>query len=349
LETKIERSKELLKDKNYVLALPVLKQALNELSEEATNIRVLLAEALIGARRYEEARLICNDLYKEDNTSTSVLFWRGKSLYLTGNLQPGLKHFQEILRMDPDNSMAASMAKTVKKLEQKKQDGNNAFESGRNQEAYDSYTEALAVDPANDQFNATLYCNRAAAALKLRKWDNAVCDCDAAIKLKPDYVKAFLRRGQGYLELERFDDAIRDYEKAQKLEPDNADISKQLKQAKLEQKKSKRKDYYKILGVEKQATAEQIKKAYKKAALIYHPDKNRESEEKAKTAEAKFKDITEAYGVLSDEKLKRRYDTGEDLEDDRDISSEVDVNQIFRMFFGGRGGGGGGGGGMSGF
>jgi len=233
------------------------------------------------------------------------------------------------------------MLKMVRKSEQKRLDGNNAFQSGRNQEAYDLYSEALAVDPSNDQYNAAIYCNRAAASLKLRKWDLVVIDCDAAIRLKPDYVKAYLRRGQAYVELERFDDAIRDYERAQKLEPDNTDIAKNIKQAKLEQKKAKRKDYYKILGVPKNATTEQIKKAYKKAALVFHPDKNTESEEKRKTAEAKFKDITEAYGVLSDEKLKRRYDTGEDLEDDHDLSSEVDVNQIFRMFFGGRGGPGG--------
>ena len=61
-------------------------------------------------------------------------------------------------------------------------------------------------------------------------------------------------------------------------------------------KKSKRKDYYKILGVEKDATDNDIKKAYRKLAIIHHPDKNPDDEEAAE----KFKEIGEAYETLSD-------------------------------------------------
>jgi molecular chaperone DnaJ len=63
-------------------------------------------------------------------------------------------------------------------------------------------------------------------------------------------------------------------------------------------------DYYQTLEVSKDATAEQIKKAYRKQALKYHPDRNPED----KTAEAKFKEISEAYDVLSDENKRRIYD-----------------------------------------
>lgn len=54
------------------------------------------------------------------------------------------------------------------------------------------------------------------------------------------------------------------------------------------------KDYYKILGIQKTATEKEIKKAFRKLALKYHPDKNKE-----KGAEDKFKDIAEAYEILS--------------------------------------------------
>jgi len=64
------------------------------------------------------------------------------------------------------------------------------------------------------------------------------------------------------------------------------------------------KDYYKILGVDKSATAEQIKKAYRKLAVKYHPDKNPNN----KTAEEKFKEITEAYEVLEDPEKRKKYD-----------------------------------------
>ena len=63
------------------------------------------------------------------------------------------------------------------------------------------------------------------------------------------------------------------------------------------------KDYYKILGLPKTATDDEIKKAYRKQALKYHPDKN-----KAAGAEDKFKEVAEAYEVLSDKKKRDIFD-----------------------------------------
>lgn len=63
------------------------------------------------------------------------------------------------------------------------------------------------------------------------------------------------------------------------------------------------KDYYKALGISRSATEDEIKKAYRKLALKFHPDKN-----KTKEAEEKFKEIAEAYEVLSDKKKKEVYD-----------------------------------------
>ena len=63
------------------------------------------------------------------------------------------------------------------------------------------------------------------------------------------------------------------------------------------------KDYYKILGISKSATEDEIKKAYRKLALKFHPDKN-----KAPGAEDKFKEVAEAYEVLSDKKKRDVFD-----------------------------------------
>jgi curved DNA-binding protein len=100
-------------------------------------------------------------------------------------------------------------------------------------------------------------------------------------------------------------------------------------------------DYYKLLGLDKKATNEDIKKAYRKLALKWHPDKNPND----KSAEERFKKISEAYAVLSDPKKREEYDTFGSADQFRqrytqeDIFRGFDLNDILRSFgFGDAGG-----------
>ncbi len=99
------------------------------------------------------------------------------------------------------------------------------------------------------------------------------------------------------------------------------------------------KDYYKILGLEKNASSAEIKKAYRKMAMKYHPDHAKDD----KAAEEKFKQISEAYAVLSDEEKRKQYDTFgsagfNQRYSQEDIFRNFDFGDIFREFgFGGRG------------
>ncbi len=88
------------------------------------------------------------------------------------------------------------------------------------------------------------------------------------------------------------------------------------------------------MGVAKDVTEDQLKKAYRKLALKWHPDRNQGSEEQKVKADKMFKDINEAYSVLSDPEKKRKYDSGFDMDMDTDMGSggfsqNIDPNQIF--------------------
>jgi len=102
-------------------------------------------------------------------------------------------------------------------------------------------------------------------------------------------------------------------------------------------------DYYKILGVSKNASESEIKKAYRKLALKYHPDQTKGD----KQAEAKFKSVSEAYAVLSDKEKRQQYDTYgsagfQQRYSQEDIFRGFDFADIFKEFgFGGRSGKGG--------
>ena len=119
------------------------------------------------------------------------------------------------------------------------------------------------------------------------------------------------------------------------------------------------KDYYKVLGVERSATQDEIKKAYRKLAVKYHPDKNAGD----KKAEEKFKEISEAYQVLGNADSRKKYDElgsnwkqyenagygGRQGYGYQDFGGRSDFggfggsgfSDFFEMFFGGQGGGGG--------
>lgn len=85
------------------------------------------------------------------------------------------------------------------------------------------------------------------------------------------------------------------------------------------------KDYYKILEIDKNATSEEIKKSYRKLALKYHPDKNKDNKE---FYEEKFKNISEAYQILGDPNNKFKYDN---LSQKVDLTPE-DLKDIFGLF-----------------
>ena len=103
-------------------------------------------------------------------------------------------------------------------------------------------------------------------------------------------------------------------------------------------------DYYQVLGVDKKATAEEIKKAYRKLAVKWHPDKNPNNKS---ASEEKFKKISEAYAVLSDPEKRQNYDNFGSADQFRqqysqeDIFRGFDLDEILRSFgFGGSRGGG---------
>lgn len=157
---------------------------------------------------------------------------------------------------------------------------------------------------------------------------DAITDCCDALKTNPAYLKVILLRAKCHTDMENYEESVKDYEAALKIER-TIEIKNALKEAKIALKRSKRKDYYKILGIDKRASDDEIKKAYRKRALVHHPDRHANaSEDEKREQEKKFKEIGEAYAVLSDPQKKDRFDNGQDLDD-----VEFDPSQMYRQFF----------------
>jgi len=291
-----------------------------------------------------------------DQNQPEPLYYRGLCLYLSGNHPQAIAHCQSALRNDPDFTLARTLLKKVKLLDSLKDAGNDAFKRQAWQDAIDKYSEGLDVDAENESYRSTLLNNRATAYLKLKKYDDALADCDACLEINSSYFKALRTRARVHLANEDWEAAVRDFKAAYELAPagsnDEAGLKREVQEAEGALKRSKLKDHYKTLGVDKDATETEIKKAYRKMSLIHHPDKGGSDE--------KFKEIGESYAILSDPQRRRKFDMGIDENDPSGgmggdpYGGGVDINDLFGggggFSFGGGGGGpfGGGGGGFGG-
>ncbi|XP_011502030.1 PREDICTED: dnaJ homolog subfamily C member 7 [Ceratosolen solmsi marchali] len=302
-----------------------------EVSPFCARFKITKAECLVYLERYSEAEITTNDVLNIDKQNVDAIYVRAICLYYQDNIDHAFKHFQQILRYAPDHAKALNKYKKAKLLKQKKLEGNNAFKSEQYQEAYRLYTEALLIDPQNNITNAKLHFNKATVAAKLKKLTESIDECNEALKLDSNYLKAILRRAACYMELENYKEAVYDYEIACKIDK-NRDNKRLLLEAKMALKKSKKKDYYKILGIDKNASTDDIRKAYRKRAMEYHPDRHANATEgEKKRQEKKFQEVGEAYGVLSDPKKRIRYDNG-NLDEAECGFQDVDMRTKFETF-----------------
>lgn len=296
----------------------------------------------VHKKNYTKASELLREVLQVDSSDEVAHMLRAEVLYYTGALDSAVKMFVNLLELDPDNTKMRALLKRAREITRQKDLGDTKFKAGQHAEAVEAYTAALNVDAALDSLNSKIYCNRAACYSALKQWEDALTDCNQAILMDEKYTRAYIRRAKCHAALSNHQDAVYDWNKAKELDPDNSEILSGLRAAQKELKKAERKDWYKILEISPDATDSDIKRAYRTQALKWHPDKHNETPESYAAAEARFKDITEANTVLSDPKARRRFDSGEDLEEEHGHHHHHGFTpDMFASFFGGGFGGGG--------
>jgi DnaJ family protein C protein 7 len=244
---------------------------------------------------FGKAHDVAISLLRENNQDPDALLLRARAYYGQGDNDQALKYLKMTLGLDPDSKQAIKLLRLVQKMVRTKEEGNAAFKAKNYQRAVELYTQVLEFDPNNKDANAKVLQNRAQARLALKDYDNAIEDCTEALRLAPGYTKAQKIRAKAYGSAGNWDEAVKDYKNVAEANPGEKGIQEDIRHAEFELKKSKRKDYYKILGVGKDASDQEIKKAYRKMAIQHHPDKNPDARN-----DDKFKEIGEAYETLID-------------------------------------------------
>eukprot|EP00826_Nyctotherus_ovalis_P006197 TRINITY_DN11443_c0_g1_i12.p1 TRINITY_DN11443_c0_g1~~TRINITY_DN11443_c0_g1_i12.p1 ORF type:complete len:385 (+),score=159.08 TRINITY_DN11443_c0_g1_i12:682-1836(+) len=328
-------SREYLNEKNPERAEQLLRGMI-QYSPRARRLRFEFAKMQIEKGDFAEANSQLTEMQKFCS-GADTLYIKAYLMYMQGKTDVAIPLLQKLIQSDPDYSDAQNLMRLAKQGNAMKEEANKLYKKGDYDGAIRKYTECLSFDEKNRGFKAVIYTNKATALMKQDKYDEALKDLTSAIELNPNYPQAFFKRGEVNQKLKNYDNAVHDYQRARDLDPQKYNIHDKIRRARADAKKAEHKDFYEILGVPKDASEADIKKAYRKLALKWHPDHAHTPEAKEK-ADKMFKDIAEAYSVLGDKEKRKRYDLrGSDEDVDMEgggFPEGVNPFDIFKSFFG---------------
>ncbi|KAI6709374.1 hypothetical protein PZA11_005050 [Diplocarpon coronariae] len=280
------------------------------------------------------------------------------TIYALADLEHGLDQLRKCLHSDPDSKECKKLYRRGKTLDKQVTQINKHFEKkqyasalklllpagddvGLVQEIKDEVQEFRKVGTIPEHAPNNLYHGMlemvCEAYHELKNTKKSATWCDEVMSINENSLYGLLNKARRSMEAENYDAAISALKQAKEHHPGAQQVNRLLQNAQIELKRSKTKDYYKVLGVPRDSDELQIKSAYRKMIKVHHPDKAHKNGVSKEDAEKKMASINEAYEVLSNPELRQRYDQGDDPND-----HEQQGQHSFRGNpFGGHGGGGG--------
>ncbi|KAB2043937.1 hypothetical protein ES319_D01G054400v1 [Gossypium barbadense] len=210
-------------------------------------------EALLKLHQLDDAESSLSVVPKLESCSNSLqtkyfgMLAEGYIFFVQAQMEMALGRFENAVtaaekagQVDPRNVEVAVLLNNVRLVARARARGNDLFKSERFTEACSAYGDGLRLDPSN----SILYCNRAACWFKLGRWERSIEDCDQALSIQPNYIKALLRRAACNSKLERWAEAVRDYEVLRRELPNDNEVAESLFHAQVALKKSRGEEVY---------------------------------------------------------------------------------------------------------
>jgi len=335
-ELLIKEAKKEYNNKNYPKVIEYLSEAIQH-CPQSLELRKLRADSYYHINETEMAIGDYSRAVKLQPDNTDLLVKIGELHLSIGEIESSLGEVKECLRRDPEHKRCKALFKKIKKLDRSIKYINDAVENKKWNSIVEKVNDGLATEVETlgaKQLKYKVYFAACKANLRLKKAEAAKDYCSKGLAIESQDVELLINRAEASMLLEDYDAALRDYSTAHEYSPQDHRVMEGYQKAQRLQKMAKRKDYYKILGVKKTATKKEIKKAYRKLAQIYHPDKYHGDMTKEQV-EHKMSELNEAYEVLSDDETRERYDNGEDP---NDPTGGAGGNPFANFGFGGFGG-----------
>ncbi|KAE8148822.1 hypothetical protein BDV25DRAFT_11421 [Aspergillus avenaceus] len=256
--------------------------------------------------------------------------------YSLGDHERGMSQIRKCLHYDPDSKPCNTLYRKEKRLAKQLQNLQGVIESRKFNNAInmlvgvgdnnglledvsgdvkDAIREGHIHPTAPNNLYSILVERTCEAYREAHMPKRATSYCTESLELNPYSLPALLFKGQAALDEDRFEDAINLLNTAKEHHSNSRDAQTLLQKAHVLQKRAKQRDYYKVLGVSRDADERTIKRAYRQLTKQHHPDKAKAQGTSKEEAEKKMASINEAYEVLSDPELKERYDSGDDPND----------------------------------
>ena len=303
-----------------------------EVASNSVAVRLSRARVYFALSNWEVVISDCALILKQQPDHLEALYMRGYALLETGERDSANIHFKKVrlvidtdvqcLRSDPEYKKCKEGSKLVRAINRYYSRIEDKKDYGEKIEAANSLLELANLPEYYKEVAEFHLCEY---YTKTKEYGEAEIHCNSVIKNKKsmgaeiDVADSICNLATALIGEEKYDEAIKilkdalqneayDKKKVIVREPTDVQLQNKLNEAETALKRSKEKDYYKILGVKRDASQKEIKKAYRKLALQWHPDKHvgeeRDDEvqkEDKEVAEEKFKEIAEAYEVLSNE------------------------------------------------
>lgn len=247
------------------------------------------------------SKLVKTLSYIHPNDSDALAV-RARALFLTNDLQSSRTCLESSLWINPAHLGSSTLFQRLRMVEKLKEEGNRLFLDANYSESVKTYTKTLEIIGQNDEegrgghIRSVLLSNRAVALLKAGRLGQAYDDTVAALDLQPTAFKALRTQGRVRLAQGYYDEAVAIFKSALDSSmrawsvAEGKSIMEELTQAEVILRAVTIKDHHAILGIPRGAVEMDIKKAYRRASLLYHPDKGGNPEH--------FKLVLEAYTSL---------------------------------------------------
>jgi len=337
LRRNVNHASALMKQGQFHQAVDLLNKVIEPCPWNA-DFRELRATAFehLGELRRAISDLKPTTILRLDNTQAYLrmsVLW-----YKLGDVAQSLDEIRECLKLDPDQKECYSHYKKVKKLVKTMEKGKKLMAENNFVDAIKKYENVLEKESGIIPLTVEVKLKICECHMKNGEYEEAVEAAADVIDIDEHNIPAYLNSAEAHTNLEAYEEAVDDLQKAMQIDDNYPGLQEKLKAAKKMLKQSQKKDYYKILGVARNAKKQEIIKAYRKLARQWHPD-NFSDEKEKKSAEKKFIEIASAKEVLSDPEKRKQFDAGVDpLDPEAQQGGGGHGHHGFNPFGGGGGG-----------